>query len=371
MNKVLLFLYSLFLGLFTIFSYAFVDQNLFYLKNIFTGFAYYNRLPTTIFYISFIIIFFVFYGVFINLCVRKRLFLKDIYLLLGITAAGLFLSYPTMLSYDIFNYMATSKVLFFYHENPYIIMPIEFIGEPLLAFTRAANKIVLYGPSWVALTAIPYYFGFGNFILTLLGFKFFILAFYFLTVFLIWKMSRNIIVLILFSLNPLIIIETLISGHNDIVMIFFVIFSFFLLQKKKIFLATIFFILSVLIKYATVLLFLILLYIIWKLIKNKEVDWQRIYCSSAMLMFLGFVASPIREEIYPWYAIWFLPFVYLVYKNKVMIYLSTALSFGLLLRYTPYLITGTYAGATPLLRELITFTPSILVLLYYGFKKKV
>ena len=46
----------------------------------------------------------------------------------------LILSYPAF-SYDIYNYIATAKVAFFYKENPYIVMPIEIPNEPMLAFT--------------------------------------------------------------------------------------------------------------------------------------------------------------------------------------------------------------------------------------------
>jgi len=191
MKKITFILYGIFLLLFSIFSYAFIDPNLFYLKDIYTGLAFSNRLLTTIFYISSIIIFFVFYGIFIYLGIKKKISLKEICVLLGITIVGLIFSYPAMLSYDIFNYIATSKVLFFYHENPYLIMPIEFIGDPLLAFTHAANKIALYGPFWILLTGAPYLFGFGNFVITLFSFKIFVAFFYLLTIFLIWKMSKK------------------------------------------------------------------------------------------------------------------------------------------------------------------------------------
>ena len=163
---------------------------------------------------------------------KKKIVFKDLRFLIFITIVILFFSYPGMLSFDIFNYIVTAKVLFFYHENPYIIMPIEFVGDPLLSFTHAANKISLYGASWILITAIPYFVGIGNFLLTLFSFKLFVSMFYLGTVFLIWKISKNLISVALFSLNPLVIIETLVSGHNDIVMVFFSLFSFYILMKK-------------------------------------------------------------------------------------------------------------------------------------------
>jgi Gpi18-like mannosyltransferase len=274
-----------------------------------------------------------------------------------------------MLSYDIFNYIATSKALFFYHENPYIIMPIELIGDPLLLFMHAANKVALYGPSWILLSGIPFLFGSGNFIITLFGFKLFIAVFYFATAFLIWKMSKNIFSVILFALNPLVIIETLIGGHNDIVMIFFALLSFFFLTKRKVFFAILFFILSLLIKYATILLLPVFLHALWRIFKRKEIDWKNIFYFSALIMILGFLLSPIREEIYPWYAIWFLPFVFLVPEKKTLVYVSIFSSFGLLFRYVPYMFSGIHEGLTPILKSLVTFAPAFLILLYLICRK--
>lgn len=369
MKKFIFFLYSGFLFLFTIFSYAFVDPNLHYLKSLYSGFTFSNRFLTTIFYISSVIIFFIFYGIFVWLAIKKRLKFKDVLILLSVTIGGLIFSYPAMLSYDIFNYIATSKVLFFYQENPYIVMPVEFLGDPLLSFTHAANKIALYAPSWILLTGIPYILGFGNFIITLFSFKFFILMFYVATTVLIWRTTKNIISIILFSLNPLIVIETLINSHNDIVMIFLALLSFFLLMKKRIGWATLFFILSILIKYATLLLIPIFLFVIWKIIKRHEINWSNIFYFSSLLMLIGLFLSPIREEIYPWYAIWFLPFAFLVPDKKILLYTSIILSFSLLFRYVPFMFSGTHAGVTPIIKSVATFVPMGLVLFYFTIRK--
>lgn len=369
MNKFIFFLYSGFLFLFTIFSYAFVDPNLHYLKSLYSGFAFSNRFLTTIFYISSVIIFFIFYGIFVWLAIKKRLKINEIFLLVSINIGVLFFSYPAMFSFDIFNYIATSKVLYFYHENPYVIMPIEFIGDPLLLFTHAANKIALYGPVWILLTLIPYFIGFGNFIINLFAIKFFVAIFYFITVLLIWKISKNLISLILFALNPLVIIETLVSSHNDIVMIFLALLSFYVCIKKKIFFAVLLFVLSLLIKYATILLLPIFFFILWKNIKRGEINWNNIFYYSSLLMLLGFLLSPIREEIYPWYAIWFLSFSFLVPNKKLLLYISIAFSFGLLFRYVPFMFLGTHAGLTPFIKSSVTFIPPSLVLFYSTAKK--
>lgn len=371
MKKPTILLYCAFLLFFSFFSYFFIDPNLSYLKSIYSGFAFENRLMTTAIYTIFISIFFIFYGVFLWLGVKKKLQFNNIVILLLITVGILFISYPAMLSYDIFNYIMTSKVLFFYHESPYIVMPIEFIGEPFLSFTHAANKIALYGPVWLTLSGVPYILGQENFILTFFNFKLLAAVFYAATTFLIWKISKNIISLILFAFNPLIIIETLISGHNDIVMMFFVLLSFFLLMKKKMAWAVFFFVLSILIKYTTLILIPVFLFAIWKIIKKQEINWNTIFYFSFLLMLFGFLLSPIREEIYSWYAIWFLSFAFLVPHRKILLFTSIVFSLSLLLRYTPYMLSGTYSGHTPVMKEIISFIFPVVVNIYYVLKKKV
>ena len=369
MKNFLTFPYILFLSTFTIFSYAFLDPNITQLRKLFTDFAFDQRVLATVFYISLVVIFFIFYGIFLWLSIRKKIHAKDVIGLTVITVMVLFFSYPVMLSYDILNYIATSKVLFFYRENPYVIMPIEIAGDSLFSFMHAANKVALYGPFWVLIAGIPHFLGFGNLLLTLFSFKIFIAIFYLGTAFLIWKMSKNIIPVILFSLNPLIIIETLVSGHNDIVMIFLTLLSFFFLTKKKVFFAVLFFILSILIKYSTILLIPVFLYALWKIVEKKEINWKTIFYFSALCMLAGFLLSPLREEIYSWYAIWFLPFVFLIPERKILLYVSVSLSFGLLFRNVPYMFSGTHAGLTPLFKSIAAFVLPSLVLLYFIYKK--
>lgn len=372
MRKTVLFItYILFLCLFTIFSFAFIDPGLIYFKNFFSNFAFSHRELTTGLFIFGISIFFGFYFFFLRLWSKKFLSNKNIIQLIAITAGILLFSYPAMLSFDIFNYIASAKVLFHYHENPYIIMPIEFPGDPLLLFTRAANKIALYGIFWIFLSGIPFLSGFSNFILILYSFKIFMVFIYFGTIFVIWKMTKNFLPVILFALNPLVVIETLVSCHNDIVMVFFMLLAFYILREKKIFLASIFLLLSVLIKYASVFLLPVFFYLLWQIIKQKNIQLNKVFLINS-LIFLGvmFFAAPVREEIYPWYAIWFLSFAFLVPRYRLLMYIVVSFSFSLLLRYIPYMLLGTYNGPTPGVKILVTFVPPLIVICYFILCKK-
>ncbi len=363
MSKLLFILYIMTLLVFSIFSYLFVDPNLFYLHKIFTGFAFLHRELTSFIYLIFVFLLFGWYCFFLKRYNKKKLSEKLLLKIIIATAGIFFFAYPAMLSYDIFNYYATAKLTFFYKENPYLIMPIELKNEPLLRFMHSPNKVALYGPVWILLTAFSLLIGFGNFIITLFSLKVIALIFYFLTLWIIYKMAKNWFSVILFGLHPLVVIETIVSGHNDIVMMFFALFSFYLLQRKKILPAVFMLILSILIKYATIVLIPVFIFSLWKMKSHEKIVWHQIFLYATVSMAFVFFLSPLREEMYPWYAIWFLSFGSLIRRTRIT-FLLQSLSFGLLLRYLPFMYTGTYFGNTPILRIILTVIPIVLMLCY-------
>ncbi len=366
MIKKIVFLYSLLFILFSAFSYLFVDTNVIYLKSIFSDFAYTNRLLTTVIFFLFVSAFFCCYILILNYSNTVKFDGIKKYLILPLF--GIF-AYPAALSFDIFNYIATAKVAFHYFENPYIVMPVEFIGDPMLLFTRAANKIALYGPVWIFLTSIPFYLSFGNYLLSIVLFKILVSSFFFGVVFLIWKITKSMYSVLYFATSPLVLIETFINGHNDVVMIFFALLSLHLLKSKKTGFALLFLLASILIKYATLFLIPVYVYYFWKKNSKKDVNWNTIYFYSFLLMFFVFILSPIREELYTWYAIWIIPFVSLVQNKTIRLYVII-FTFGLLLRYIPYMLLGTYLMPTPVIRNFLTFIPLILFIIFNTIKNR-
>lgn len=371
MKKHFFIFYLISLICLTIFSYFFIDNNFIYLQFLYTGIYNQQKLLVTLLFLLFTTTFFLFYGYFLWSENNNLMSLTIVRNLILVTALiGLF-AYPAMLSYDIFNYMATAKVTYFYHENPYIIMPIDFINDQSFIFTRATNKLALYGPVWVAITGIPYIAGFGNYLLALFGMKMIIVTFYLATVLIIWKMTRSTRSLVFFALNPLVIFEVLFSGHNDIVMVFLILMTYYLFTKKRIFFGICFFILSIFIKYATLFLLPVVFFAGFRTFHGQKIHWNKCIKVSIVIMFCVFLFSAFREEIYPWYAIWFLSFVSLLPKNKILIYFSIVISCSFLLRYIPFMLLGSYSGATPILKILLGFLPPLIFVIYVLVYKKV
>lgn len=365
MNRFFVLCYFVFLCLFSIFSYLFVDENFFPLHSIFSNFFQIHKNITTGVFVVFLIGFFFFYFYILQKIQAKLLKQKDLIKLIVISCIVLLFSYPAMLSFDIFNYIASAKVSFFYHENPYLVMPIEFTHDPLLLFTRAANKTALYGPVWILLTSIPYYMGLGNILLTVFTFKAFAQLWYVLTVFLLYKVTRSTLKTAFFALNPLVVIETLVSGHNDIVMMGLLLLAWYFFTQQKMIKGTCFFILSIGIKFATSILLPLFLVAHTQKIKN-----QKIIVWSVISMYAIFFLSSFREEIYAWYALWFLLPTSLIAGKNFLSIVGVSFSVGLLLRYIPYMLLDTYFSPTPQLKIIFTFLPVLLAGSIYFVKKR-
>ncbi len=351
-------IYIVLFFLFSLFTYLFIDPNFLYLKFLYSGFFSANRLVTTTLYVFFISTLFYLYVIILKK--SKDRGVGKMKKLIIIPLAGL-LSYPAALSFDLFNYIATAKVTFHYFENPYVIMPIQFFGDPVLLFTHAANKTALYGPLWILLTSVPFYSSFNNYLISIALFKLLIAGFFFGIVWLIWKMTKSSMSVLYFAASPLVLIETFVSGHNDVVMMFFALASLYFLKEKKIYYSIILLICSILIKFATLFLLPVFIYYLYLKINKKEVDWNRMFFISFFLMSVVFFLAPIREEIYPWYAIWPMTFLSLfVTAKKTIAGIFTVFSLGLMLRYIPFMLLGTYFGPTPLIKILLTFLPPTL-----------
>lgn len=365
--SIIYFIYSFFILSFSLFSYLFIDYNFPYLRLFYTGFYTDHRALVSILYLFFVAGFFSFYFLFLRTISKNLLKIKYIVIL---SAVILLFAYPAMLSYDIFNYFANSKTLFLYHENPYLFTPANFIGDPILQFTRATNKIALYGPLWTIISGIPLFFGFGNILLSLLEFKILVGLFYLGTAYLIFKITKNPLSTAFFALNPLVIVESLVSSHNDVFMMFLALLSFYLLFKNHKLRSIFIFLASVLIKYATLSLLPVFFYSIFKRIKNHNLDYEKLYLWSFLLMVLIFFLSFIREEIYPWYAIWFLVFASLMPGRKILLSFSLSLSLGLMLTYLPFMFSGSYFGSTPIIKNSLIVLFSLFGVLL-GFSKKI
>lgn len=363
--------YGLVSLLLSILSWGFVDANspypvigwLYKLIHIYRG-------ETTTIYVILFASLFVLYIWTLGLIHLKKITFHTVLFSVVVTTVLLFFGFPG-LSYDVFNYMATAKVSFMYHENPYIVMPVELTGEPMLSYMHAANKIALYGPVWIALTIVPYLLGQGYPLLTLYLFKLVAVGFYILTLWFIWKLSnKNLWAIVFFGLNPIVLSETILSAHNDIVMMAFILGAFYLLQRKRYAFSVVALILSVGIKYATIFIVPIYMFAMVSDIQNSKRNWQKIWLWNTCAMHLAFILSPLREEIYSWYFIWPLTFLSFLPGESILVWASYGFTFGLPYRFAPFVYWREWTGLTPLIKKIVTITFPALCGTYGYFKNR-
>jgi len=275
-------------------------------------------------------------------------------------------AYP-LFSHDIFNYIFNAKMVIIYKVNPHIQTAIQFSSDLWTRFMHNVHTPAPYAYGWTVLSLIPGIATlFNNFTIAFFSMKLFIYGFLLLQLYILRKIILKLFPQQswrwwLFALNPLVLTETLIMGHNDVVMMSLVLISFwFLLKSKKIFdqpwsLAICFLLISASIKYATIVL--LPLYLFKQL--TKKLDFSSI--ASILLLLIMFVRP---DQLHSWYLIWAFSFAVLS-RSRLVISIFTALTLGALLRYTPYIYYGHWDSPVYPLRNLIWLGALVFIPCFY------
>lgn len=319
----MIILYFAFLLALSLYSYSQIDLNLTLLQTPwFLSFqqtmiqlGYFQRPLSTAIYTLLLFLLFVLY----ILLLRRKPNLNI--LVVGIVALTIF-SYPAF-SHDFFNYLFDARIVTHYSQNPYFLRALDFPADPWIRFMHWTHRTYPYGPVWLLITLIPSFFGFGKFILTVLNFKLLFIGAYLVCCYAIKKINpKN---LVFFALNPLVIIEGLISPHLDTLML-----AFALLAMNKFRWVNL--LLSIGVKFSTITLIPVFFFS-----KGKWFIDGLIIAS-----YFGAIIQIFSREILPHYFLVPLGFSALT-DNKKWHYLAIALSIILLFaRYLPFLHTGVW-----------------------------
>jgi hypothetical protein len=280
------------------------------------------------------------------------------------TSSLIFLFGFPFFSEDILNYAFTAKIITTYRRNPFQATPQQFSNDSWFNLINWQNLATPYGPVWVLLTTIPSYLGKSNLLLTVFLIKILVAVFHFGVLFLIRGLAKEVnpghqsFYLSLYALNSLTLIETLLNGHNDVVMVFFFLLSLWWLSSSQRW-SFLFWILSALSKRAVLAIFpLYLLAFVVKRLKIPFTFSSAIRGASVFLLPI-ILLSPLRRElnllqdIHPWYLVWILPLVVLM-DNTRYLQITIVSSFLLLLVYVPDLLGAPLLGiwTTTVFREM-------------------
>lgn len=324
----LLTLYLTFVFFLSVYSYSLVDPNITFVnhpawtsfRNVMVDYGYNRRQDSWNTYLILIIILFIFH--YLLVIKYKKLILSPFKIALAIGGLLVF-SYP-FLSADIFSYIFYARITTFYLKTPYTNIPGDFYLDPWLRFTQWTGNYSLYGPVFYLISLIPSFLGFAKLLPTFLLFKLTMVIFYLLGVWFLEKLNKK--WAIIFATSPLILIEGLVNGHNDLISVTLVLIGiYYLLHKKNRIVSGVFIILSVGIKYLT----LSFLPLVFKIKNNSLLTFLTVF---GILIFWNF-----KSEIQPWYFIMLfglLPFYENIILNLNIFFL------GLLLSYYPFVRFG-------------------------------
>lgn len=310
----------------------------------------------------------------LRLAFLKKISTRSIWKLIFLTAVILTFSYNAF-SYDIFNYIFDAKIITHYQQNPYLHKALDFPQDPMLNFMQWTHRTYPYGPGWLFLTVPLAFIGSNIFIITFFLFKFLITGFYLGTAYLIQKIIKEIrpedgvAGLVFFALNPLVVIESLVSAHNDMPMIFFAMLGIYLAIKKKWFISFLTIGFSYLIKQVTiVIIFPLSLFLLSSIYPKIKLSTESFIKLCVFFLLLGFSYVLAKMEIQPWYFLWVLPFLALLKPSKIIYFLNGGITLGLLLRYAPFLYRGDWNGNVLLIKTYVTFvTPLIFLFIFLLF----
>ncbi|MDO8658895.1 MAG: hypothetical protein Q7K55_09210 [Candidatus Levybacteria bacterium] len=350
-------------------------------EKFFKNIGYFQRPFSSFLFVSIVLSLFTFYLLILNAIRKKEISRRAIWFLIITTTVILAFSYNAF-SYDLFNYMFDAKIVTYYQQNPFVHKALDFPGDPMLSFMHSTHRPYPYGPFFLALTVPLSFLGFNFFLPTFFLFKIFT-AFSFLgIVFFIEKILNKIspknkeFGIVLFALNPLVLIEGLVSSHNDIIMMFFSVWSLHLLLEKKYIRSIILLIFSIGVKFATIFLVPILIYVLVRHIKKQEIDLSNVAKTALILMILAVAitsfASGINKnpEIQPWYFLILLPFAALVQK-RIVTTITICISIGMLVSYVPFIATGQWpADIVELKIKLLTLSILGGITIYFLLSKR-
>lgn len=194
---------------------------------------------------------------------------------------------PRLLSKDLFDYMAHARVLTEHQANPFVVPAAEFPPDRFTEAMGWAGATPLYGPAWASLVALLALAGGGDFLRTVVVFKLFFILAHLANGWLVLDVARRwssglsspdapghplrpIRAAAFYLWNPLVLTQTAGDAHNDVVVLLCILLSIWLMQRGEELLGAACAALSVMVKYLTAPIVLLLAIHRWRQAGTKR-----------------------------------------------------------------------------------------------------
>ena len=271
----------------------------------------------------------------------------------------LFIFKKPLLSDDIYRYLWEAKVLL-KGFNPYILPPsskkLIFLHDKIYNFINHKNLPSIYPPVMLYFSAIIvkicYSIEFYKFTLFLID-----IANFFIIILILHNIQKPLRYSLFYLIHPLTTIEIEWSGHNEVIMIFFILLGILFLLKNRNTLKIVFFTMSVFTKYIYGIF-------IKDFIKNKKDFFAFIFI--AMIFYLPFINDFFRDffslkvYLYSWEFNGSLYKILTIFiKNKFMVRIILGILFIFMWIFINVKVKDIFKRFVYLLTALIIVSPTV------------
>ena len=139
---------------------------------------------------------------------------------------------------DLYDYLMYGRIVLEYGGNPFFQPPSAF-PDPLVAYSPWPNERSVYGPVWQIVSLVPTWLAGEGMLRGLVLFKLLGLIAYIGCALLIWRLLTRLYPrhaasgTLLFAWNPLLQFELVGNGHNDVVMVLFVLLAIWAIVAER------------------------------------------------------------------------------------------------------------------------------------------
>lgn len=175
---------------------------------------------------------------------------------------------PGMFSGDIYLYMFYGRIIAHYGQNPILVAPDQFAGDPHLAWVYWKWLPSSYGPVWLLFSGVLSALAGDALFANIFTYKTGVLLIHLVTTVVVWKLLRKVRPelatwgAVFYGWNPLVIFETVGSGHNDVLVGLFSVLALLAVAHKRWLLGVFFLVAATMVK-LTALLLLPVLIVAW------------------------------------------------------------------------------------------------------------